>query len=572
MNTEGAIRWLKSTFRKDFEKILEGTPYSIDLLVAIAYQETGYLWGSQIGKLKIPEILEICVGDTLDIPNRADDAFPNNKSDLLSVTDGAKMFRVAREALELVAKYDKSYAGIVKKNANKFCHGYGLFQYDLQFFQKDREFFLEKKWSDFGECLKRFIDELRAAQKRQKWGSKTTLTDTEQVYIAIAYNAGSANPSKGFKQGHFNKDEGRYYGEKIDEFFRISQRAPMVEGDAGAPLVAEHEAPLPPPTQIEVTDDIFMVEVNETALRLRSEPRIVKSDPNSNVIARLPDSQLVHLISGKRSDEFLEVETSLNGAYFRGFAASKHLIPVKKATAVEVVTPAPVDATPRVPEVHMPRKSGSVTVRTQPAGAHSLNEKDQPGREGQTAAERVTDLAEIINWLAVDKVSHKRYQPTSTATFCNIYTHDYCSLAGVYLPRVWWLPGALLRLGKGEKVEPQYEKTIDEMRANDLFRWFRDFGPDFGWRQTGTLTKIQDAANLGGIGIIVARRKIEGRSGHIVAVVPETEDERARRDSGGNVIAPLQSQAGSRNFRYGTGTVDWWKGDQFADSAFWIHA
>src|SRR5215204_6988839 len=129
MNTEGAIRWLKSTFRKDFEKVLQGTPYSVDLLVAVAYQETGYLWGSLIGKLKVPEILEICVGDTLDIPNRADDAFPNNKSHLLSVTDGAKMFRVAREALELVAKYDKAYAGIVKKNPNKFCHGYGLFQY-----------------------------------------------------------------------------------------------------------------------------------------------------------------------------------------------------------------------------------------------------------------------------------------------------------------------------------------------------------------------------------------------------------------------------------------------------------
>ena len=61
------------------------------------------------------------------------------------------------------------------------------------------------------------------------------------------------------------------------------------------------------------------------------------------------------------------------------------------------------------------------------------------------------------------------------------------------------------------------------MRANDLFRWLRDFGPRFGWRQTGTITKLQQEVNQGAIGLIVARRKEDGKSGHIVAVVPETE-------------------------------------------------
>jgi hypothetical protein len=55
-------------------------------------------------------------------------------------------------------------------------------------------------------------------------------------------------------------------------------------------------------------------------------------------------------------------------------------------------------------------------------------------------------------------------------------------------------------------------------------------------------------------------------------VVPETADKRARRNSAGDVIAPLQSQAGAVNFRYGTSRVDWWKGEQFAESAFWLHA
>jgi len=142
----------------------------------------------------------------------------------------------------------------------------------------------------------------------------------------------------------------------------------------------------------------------------------------------------------------------------------------------------------------------------------------------------------------------------------------------VYLPRVWWTPGAIEQLAKGETVEPLYEKTIDEQRANNLFRWLCDFGPRFGWRQTGTLTKLQDAANLGGICIIVAQRKIDGKSGHIVAIVPETDDQKTKRDSDGSVIGPLQSQAGVTNFRYRATTAQWWKGKQFADSAFWIHA
>ncbi len=121
-------------------------------------------------------------------------------------------------------------------------------------------------------------------------------------------------------------------------------------------------------------------------------------------------------------------------------------------------------------------------------------------------------------------------------------------------------------------MQPLIGKTIDEQRANDLFRWLRDFGPRFGWRQTGTLTKLQQHANQGGIGIIVARRKEDGRSGHIVAVVPETDDHRAKRNSAGEVIQPLQSQAGVRNFRYGGLASEWWRSAQFAESAFWLHS
>ena len=121
-------------------------------------------------------------------------------------------------------------------------------------------------------------------------------------------------------------------------------------------------------------------------------------------------------------------------------------------------------------------------------------------------------------------------------------------------------------------MKPHYGKTIDEQRANDLFRWLRDFGEQFGWRQTGTPSKLQLEVNQGAVGLIVARRNEDGRTGHIVAVVPETDKHRARRNAAGEVIIPLQSQAGSTNFPYGTGKLELWRGDQFAESAFWLHA
>jgi hypothetical protein len=220
----------------------------------------------------------------------------------------------------------------------------------------------------------------------------------------------------------------------------------------------------------------------------------------------------------------------------------------------------------------MPRKPNTVTNRTRTAGAHSLNELGQPDRKGTTPQELVTELAKIIDWLAVDKASHKRYRPRDGLTFCNIYAHDYCHLAGVYLPRVWWTQGAIKDLAQGKAVQPLIENTIMEVRANDLFRWLRDFGSDFGWRQTGTLSKSQEATNQGAIALIVARRKQDGKSGHIVMVVPEANNQRARRNSAGEVTAPLQSQAGAVNFRFGTGKLNWWRGDQFAESAFWIHS
>jgi hypothetical protein len=251
---------------------------------------------------------------------------------------------------------------------------------------------------------------------------------------------------------------------------------------------------------------------------------------------------------------------------------SKFLSPAPASAAITVINPAPEASGGELPAAYAPIPEGTVVRRSQPAGPQSLNEKGQPARTGGSPDDLRAQLSQIIAWLAVDNPRNLRYAPAGGKTFCNVYAHDYCFLSGIYLPRVWWTGPAIASFAKKNPVSPIVGRTVDEQRANDLFRWLRDYGPDFGWRRTGTTTKLQTEVNQGAIGIIVARRKEDGKSGHIVMVVPENGNDKARRDRNGEITAPLQSQAGAVNFRYGTGRAGWWTSDEFAESAFWLHA
>lgn len=565
------MKWFKENFQARIEIAIQDTPFTLDLLTALACQETGEVWPIlRRQNLSVDRILELSVGDTLDAA-QGRSAFPRNKSELIAVSRGQEMFDIARQGLVDMAAFVESYRGAASK-PNKFCHGFGIFQFDLQFFKTEPDYFLEQRYADFEACLQKCLGELQHARRGIGFGDKTSLTDFEQACVAIAYNIGTGNfrESKGLQQG-FRPKGGKFYGEQVFEFIRLAKTVSVDGEPPSLPTPEPGNANVPPPTEMTGTGPIFVVDVKNLPLRLRSEPKIDKDNPTSNVIARLPDGQLVQAVSDRIVNGFREVETSLLGAHFHGFASAKFLRPAPTSHEVPVLSPAPEPPAIGIVAVTMPRQPATVTKRTEFADAHSLNEPDQPTRLGSTPDELRAELATIIDWLAVDKKAHKRYQPLPRATFCNIYIHDYCYLAGVYLPRVWWTPAAIEKLAQGIEVEPLLAATIDEQRANDLFRWLRDFGMRFGWRQTSTLSKLQLEVNQGAIGIIVARRRVEGESGHIVAVVPETEDEHARRNSDGEVVAPLQSQAGRHNFRYGNGATNWWKGEQFAESAFWLH-
>lgn len=564
------MKWFKENFHAEVEAAIAGTPFTLDLMVALACQETGDVWPILRKKpLTVDRILALCVGDTIDFnpaTGKGRKAFPRNKAALLAFPRGDEMFAIARQALVDMAQF---IPGFPVSNPSKFCRGYGMFQLDLQFFKADPDYFLEKRYEKFSATLGKALGELTDKAKAIGLFNKPSLTDMELTAVAIAYNTGTFKPSLGLRQGHF--DGTKFYGEQIFDFIRVAHTVPA---PGGTPILAPpppDAAIVPPPAPVEAAGPFLAVDTQIGPLRVRSEPKI-SSPPTANVVAQLPDGHPVRAIDGTKVKNFIEIETSLAGAHIRGFAAAKFLSPAPGLSQIPIVQPAAAPPATGIVEVFMPRPAGLVTRRTAIAGAHSLNEPDMPTRTGTVPEELRASIGEIIDYLATEKRAHKRYQPRAGLTFCNIYAHDYCFLAGVYLPRVWWTPGAIERLARGEKVEPLIENTIMEMRANDLFRWLRDFGPRFGWRQTGTPTKLQQEADQGAIGLIVARRKQDGKSGHIVAVVPETETDHAVRNSAGEVTRPLQSQAGAVNFRRDTGSLNWWKSDQFAESAFWLHA
>ncbi len=312
------ILWFKQNFQSDIQTGIAGTNFTVDFMVALACQETGDVWPVLRKKpgLSVQRIVELCVGDTLD-SDRGRKAFPKTRADLESKSNGTQMFQVARQALVDMAQH---VPGFPVSNPNKFCHGFGVFQYDLQFFLDDPDYFLQKKYEKFSGTLGKALEELRSAAKKVHLDAKPALTDMELCTVAIAYNTGGFNPAKGLKQGHF--DGTRFYGEQIHDFIALS-RTVVVPGGGGASGPGAGGGNANAGTGAAAS---LKVATQGDALRLRSAPQI--SIPSTaNVIAQLPNGQLVRAVTGTPVNNFLEIETSLSGANIRGFASKDFLKP-----------------------------------------------------------------------------------------------------------------------------------------------------------------------------------------------------------------------------------------------------
>jgi len=289
--------------------------------------------------LTVKKIAALCCGDTLDA-NKGRSAFPLNKADLISRPNGQTMFNIARAALLAMAEHVPGYE-FAKTNKAKFAHGFGVFQYDLQFFLQNPNYFLNREYEDFGNSLARALGELRNGLKKLGLQGRSSISDLDFCHVAICYNTGGFKPSKGLKQGH--SDNGKFYGEQIRDFLALSRTVPVPGLVPTVTIVAGgHAAP---------TGPTFRVETASGSLRLRREAK-VSNPPGANVETNLPDGLVVRAITGGKVNGFIEIEAKVGAKTFRGFASAQFLVPVA--------------AVPPAPSFRVETTSGSLRLRRQP--------------------------------------------------------------------------------------------------------------------------------------------------------------------------------------------------------------
>jgi len=199
-----------------------------------------------------------------------------------------------------------------------------------------------------------------------------------------------------------------------------------------------------------------------------------------------------------------------------------------------------------------------------------ITDSSIPYRDVTNLTTRLESISQLIDKLDVS--SSIRYQKTEEDTYCNVYSYDYCHFCKVYLPTVWWTENALKKIAAGQDVEPIYEDTVDRIYSSAIHDWFLEWGTDFGWERMFDVDEFQKRVNTnGGVGIICAKRKEKGLSGHIVPVVPETDFNKAFRENG-VVLYPLQSQAGKINYNYFSEVKkDWWNDELYSSYVFYYH-
>ena len=214
---------------------------------------------------------------------------------------------------------------------------------------------------------------------------------------------------------------------------------------------------------------------------------------------------------------------------------------------------------------HVDAHLDSMLFRNKP-----LNDANIPYRDLTNIETKKVSLAKLIEKLNVE--TSIRYQRTPEDTYCNVYAYDYCLHAKVYLPTIWWTEESLKKIEDGEDVDIIYPVTVDHIYSSAIHDWFKRWGHCFGWVKMMDLDEIQNKINTeGGVGIICAKRKEVGLSGHIVSIVPETATHKAYREDG-IVVYPLQSQAGILNFNYfSEERKDWWNDELYSSFVVYYH-
>jgi hypothetical protein len=349
-----------------------------------------------------------------------------------------------------------------------------------------------------------------------------------------------------FAEGYNGASNAAEYAKLIAEAYDAAQKLDAFKTTAG--LTAFMAAASPQRYRIDPA--------KAHSLNLRSGPK-----PAPVIAVLHPSHVLTKVGPHPLEPAWWEVDADMGGTVVRGFVSGAFLKPESASAPPGLGS---------LPEAHL-RKNGA--KRTQPSGrAFPLDEPSMPRRDAGSGSARAQQLWQIARYLDSPHATHSRYTPSGGSTFCNIYAYDFACLGNTYLPRVWWTAKALAAIGKGEAVPVEYAKTVRELNANALHDWFEEFGDEFGWSRLFDVDDLQSAANDGDLCILVAQRLDLNRSGHIVAILPETDVIKAER-KGGRVVQPIESQAGETNHVAIVKDSPWWANEaRFRSFGLWRHS
>ncbi len=213
-------------------------------------------------------------------------------------------------------------------------------------------------------------------------------------------------------------------------------------------------------------------------------------------------------------------------------------------------------------------------IANQYAVVEALNvDQESSTIEGKNAMGREFRSTENHEMYGKTKSWNEKEQRWDKQTYCNIYAYDVVSAMGGYIPRLWWYEDyekkAIEAMNQSKPYEEkvEYGKTVKEVNANSLNGWLDRCGSYFGWKKAASMDEAQKSANDGNIVILSASAK-EG-SGHVSVVLAERGTHLSAK-VGDKTDVPLTSQAGSDNYKYGTGSK-WWENSEHVNGGAWIY-
>ena len=186
MPTVDAIRWFKSHFHRRIDTAVAGTPFTVDMLTAIACQETGHFWNILRNRMTTAEVLALCVGDTLDA-TKGRKAFPKTKADLLAKPNGQQMFDIARKALVDMSQFISGFqrCRIEPEQVLPWLRHISVRSAVLP---RGSDYFLQQRYADFEASLAKALEELKSKQRKIGLSGRTTVTELEVDVRATMLN------------------------------------------------------------------------------------------------------------------------------------------------------------------------------------------------------------------------------------------------------------------------------------------------------------------------------------------------------------------------------------------------